>query len=129
MLFRSGIGRIAGERAQRIAIKETLDYLRGRTRESVVGELLAGVIAAGRSPDEVTVYESETIALRAELNGAGATAEARGARPDSARVIVLMCHEQREAVFALLASLGARPIDVATELTELLPRLQERPRR
>jgi hypothetical protein len=43
-------------------------------------------------------------------------------------VIVLMCHEEREAVFALLDKLGARPIDVATELTELLPRLQERPR-
>ncbi len=124
-----GIGRIAGERAQRIAIKEPLDYLRGRTRESVVGELLAGVAAAGRSPEEVTVYESETIALRAELNGAGSHADGRGARPDAARVIVLMCHEQRDAVFALLASVGARPIDVATELTELLPRLQERPRR
>jgi cyanophycin synthetase len=124
-----GIGRIAGERAQRIAIKETIEYLRGRTRESVVGELLAGVAAAGRPPDEVAVYESETIALRAELSGAAAQAEGRGARPDAARVLVLMCHEQREAVFALLDSLGARPIDVATELTELLPRLQERPRR
>ena len=40
-----------------------------------------------------------------------------------------MCHEEREQVFALLDELGARPIDVATELTELLPRLQERPRR
>jgi hypothetical protein len=32
-------------------------------------------------------------------------------------------------VFALLDSLGAKPIDVATELTSLIPRLQERPRR
>ncbi len=111
-----GIGRIAGVRAQRIAIKETLNYLRGRTRESIVGELLAGVVAAGRSPDEVTVYESETIALRAELNGAGSQAEARGARPEAARVIVLMCHEEREAVFALLDTLGARPIDVVADL-------------
>ena len=55
-------------------------------------------------------------------------AEARGARADSARVVVLMCHEERAAVFALLEQLGARPIDVATELTELLPRLQGRPR-
>jgi cyanophycin synthetase len=124
-----GIGRIAAQRAQRVAIKETLGYLRGRTRESIVGELLAGVVAGGRSKDDVTVYESETAALRAELNGAGSQAEGRGARPDSARVVVLMCHEEREAVFALLDKLGARPIDVATELTELLPRLQERPRR
>ena len=42
-----GIGRIAAERAQRVAIKETLAYLRGRTRESIVGELLAGVRSAG----------------------------------------------------------------------------------
>ena len=40
-----------------------------------------------------------------------------------------MCHEEREAVFELLAKLGARPVDVATELTELIPRLQARPRR
>ncbi|MGZ8502096.1 MAG: hypothetical protein ACXWW6_04505, partial [Candidatus Limnocylindrales bacterium] len=124
-----GIGRIAAQRAQRVAIKETLRYLRGRTRESIVGELLAGVAAGGRSADDVVVYESETAALRAELNRAGSHAEGRGARPDAARVVVLMCHEERAAVFALLDQLGARPIDVATELTELLPRLQKRPRR
>ncbi len=126
-----GIGRIAAERAQRVAIKETQRYLRGRTRESVVGELLAGVVAGGRSQDEVPVYPSETVALRAELNGTGSTTtgDARGTRPGGARVVVLMCHEERDAVFALLDELGARPIDVATELTELLPRLQDRPRR
>ena len=40
-----------------------------------------------------------------------------------------MCHEEREAVFGLLDDLGARPVDVAAELTTLVPRLQERPRR
>jgi hypothetical protein len=40
-----------------------------------------------------------------------------------------MCHEEREAVFRLLDDLGARPVDVAAELTTLVPRLQERPRR
>jgi hypothetical protein len=40
-----------------------------------------------------------------------------------------MCHEEREDVFALLGELGARPVDVAAELTTLVPRLQERPRR
>jgi hypothetical protein len=68
---------------------------------------------------EVTVYESETAALKAELADSGA-------RP---RVVVLLCHEEREEVFGLLETLGARPIDVATELTSLVPRLQERPRR
>jgi cyanophycin synthetase len=123
-----GIGRIAATRAQRVVIKETLKYLRGRTAQSVVGELLAGVKAAGRSAADVPVYHSETAALQAELNGS-AGAAASGGRPDAARVIVLMCHEEREAVFELLATLGARPVDVATELTELVPRLQGRPRR
>ena len=114
-----GIARIAAERAQRVAIKETLKYLRGRSRESIVGELMAGIRAAGVSTADVPVYESETAALRAEL------ADASG-KP---RIIVLLCHEEREEVFALLDSLGAKPIDVATELTSLIPRLQERPRR
>jgi cyanophycin synthetase len=127
-----GIGRIAAERAQRVAIKETVNYLRGRTRESIVGELLAGVRSGGTAAAEapVPVYETETEALHAELNGAAAAEAARtGARPDTARIVVLMCHEQRDAVFALLRDLGARPIDLGSELTELVPRLQERPRR
>jgi hypothetical protein len=39
-----------------------------------------------------------------------------------------MCHEEREAVFALLAELGARPVDLSSELTELIPRLQDQRR-
>jgi cyanophycin synthetase len=127
-----GIGRIAAERAQRVAIKETLSYLRGRTRESIVGELLAGVRSAGTpsAAAPVPVYESETVALHAELNGAASAEAARtGTRPDTARIVVLMCHEQREAVFALLAELGARPVDLSSELTELIPRLQDQRRR
>ena len=120
-----GIGKIAGKRAQRVAIKETLKYLRGRSRESIVGEIMAGIAAAGRTTAEVPVYESETEALRSELarNGEGA------ARPDALRIIVLMCHEERAEVFALLAELGAHPIDIGSELTTLIPRLQARPRR
>jgi cyanophycin synthetase len=115
-----GIGRIAAERAQRVAIKETRRYLRGRTEASVIGELMSGIKAAGMAAADVPVYESETSALKAELNGRG---------PDAPRVIVLMCHEDRDGVFALLDDLGARPVDVTTELTTLVPRLQERPRR
>ena len=114
-----GIARISAERAQRVAIKETQKYLRGRSRESIVGELMAGIRAAGMPTTDVPVYESETAALRAEL------ADATG-KP---RIVVLLCHEERDEVFALLASLGAKPIDVATELTSLVPRLQERPHR
>ncbi|MEO5885374.1 MAG: Mur ligase family protein [Candidatus Limnocylindrales bacterium] len=115
-----GIGRIAAQRAQRIAIKETRKYLRGRTEAAVIGELLAGVRAGGASATDVPIYESETVALRTELKGRG---------PDSPRVIVLMCHEERDAVFKLLHDLGARAVDVTAELTTLVPRLQERPRR
>jgi cyanophycin synthetase len=120
-----GIGRIAGQRAQRVAIKETLKYLRGRSRESMVGELLAGLRSAGVSAGEVKVYESETEALRGELSRNGSS----GGRPESGRVIVLMCHEEREEVFRALSNIGARPVDVSSELTELVPRLQARPRR
>jgi cyanophycin synthetase len=118
-----GIGRIAARRAQRVAIKETLKYLRGRSRESVVGEIMAGIGSGRRATTDVPVYESETAALRGELARNDA-----GSKPESARVIVLMCHEEREEVFALLAALGARPVDVATELTTLIPRMQSRPR-
>jgi cyanophycin synthetase len=119
-----GIGQIAAKRAQRVVIKETRKYLRGRTSESVVGEILAGVVAGGVPRDLVRIYGSETEALRAELAG---TIGDDG-RTGSSRVIVLMCHEDRDGVFGLLRSLGARPVDVATELTELVPRLQGRPR-
>ena len=108
-----GIGRIAAERAQRVAIKQTLKYLRGRTAESVVGELMVGVVAGGVSAADVPIYDSETDALQAELNGA-AGAGAHGGRSDAARVIVLMCHEDRDGVFELLRRLGARPVDVAS---------------
>jgi len=122
-----GIGRIAAQRAQRVAIKETRKYLRGRSAAVVVGELLAGVKAGGMATADVPVYRSETVALKAELNGAAANGHGRGA--DAPRVIVLMCHEEREEVFELLAALGARPVDIASELTTIVPRLQERPRR
>jgi cyanophycin synthetase len=123
-----GIGRIAAERAQRVAIKETRKYLRGRSPASVIGEIMAGITAGGVSRDAVPIYPSEAEALRGELNGTGPLPSGDGARPDSPRVIVLMCHEDRDGVFELLDSLGARPVDVAAELTELVPRLQARRR-
>ena len=94
----------------------------------LVGELLAGVTEGGGDPAAVPIYESETAALKAELNG-GSNGGATGTRPDAARVIVLMCHSERDQVFDLLEAVGARPVDIAAELTELVPRLQERPRR
>ncbi len=121
-----GMGRVAARRSQRVVIKETIRYLRGRTREHVVGELLTGVAAGGRDPAAVPVYESETAALRGELDGSVRAGD--DGRADLARVVVLLCHEEREAVFRLLDDLGARPVDVTRELTTLVPRLQDRPR-
>jgi hypothetical protein len=71
------------------------------------------------------------MALESELVGPGA-AIADGSRPDAPRVLVLLCHEARDEVFALLARLGARPMDIVAEvqrqggLRELAPRLGER---
>ena len=113
-----GIGAIAGRRAQRIAIKETVKYLRGRSRESMVGELRAGIRSAGFPTSEVPVYETESEALEAELTPGGEAAARDGGRV--ARVVVLMCHEEREEVFRLLERIGGKPLDVATDLAALL---------
>ena len=102
-----GIGRIAGARTQRVVIKETLTYLRGRSRAEIVGTLLEGIAASGVDPDTVPVYEGEATALETEL-----AIPAVGDGPaDGSRVVVLFCHEQRAEVFALLERLGATQID------------------
>jgi cyanophycin synthetase len=130
-----GIGRIAGARATRVAIKETLDYLRGRDRAAMVDLLRAGVAeglaASGRvggaTAAAVPVHETEVTALRAELIRA-AGADGRG-RPDQPAVVALMCHAERDGVFRLLADLGARPLDAPGDLRALVPRLTQRPPR
>jgi cyanophycin synthetase len=117
------IGRVAAEHADRLAFKETPRYLRGRERADVIRLLAEGAAGAGRDPAAIPVYESETAALRAEL-----ARPASGASPHpGARVVVLLCHEQRDAVFQLLEELGARPVDVAAELPMLAPRLRTPP--
>ena len=116
-----GIGRIAAGRADRVVIKETLSYLRGRSRESAIGEFRAGLREGGWTV-EAPAYPSETTALRAVLgNGAGAAAHA-----NEPGVIALMCHEDRDGVVGLLGELGARPLADQRELLELMPRLQAR---
>lgn len=120
-----GMGRIAAGRAQRLAIKETLGYLRGRSRASVIGELEAGMREGGWTGD-IPVYESETAAIRGELAG-GSLAEGR--RPDAASVVTLLCHEDRPGVFAVLAELGFTPVSTLADLIALVPRLEDRPRR
>jgi cyanophycin synthetase len=120
-----GMARIGARRADRVAVKETLEYLRGRSREHVVGELLAGAAEGGADPATIAVYPSETTALRAELTRANGASDGRTGED---RIVVLLCHEERDAVLELLADLGARPVDVTSELRTLVPRLQDRPR-
>ncbi len=98
-----GIGRLAGEMADRVVVKETRRYLRGRAPEAVVMLLCEGVAAAGSDPAAVPVRDGEVSALEAEL------ADARAA-PERPRVIVLFCHQERDEVFALLERLGAAPV-------------------
>jgi hypothetical protein len=101
----------------------------------VVDALRAGIaegasVAAARGvtaldPAAVAVYETEVAALRAEL-ALAAGPDDRG-RPDQPTVIALMCHEDRDGVYRLLADLGARPVDSPADLRELVPRLVRRP--
>jgi len=122
-----GIGRLAARGAGRVAVKETVAYLRGRDRTEVVAGLLEGIREGGADPATVPVYASETQALETELSGSAALAAGMG-RPDAPRVVVLFCHEDRDGVFALLERLGARPLDPATDLRDLAPRLADRRR-
>jgi cyanophycin synthetase len=109
-----GIGRIAAGRAQRVAIKETRAYLRGRPAPDVVRLLCEGLAEGGVDASSVPVYETELAALEAELAG-----------PDVPRVVVLFCHEQRDEVFELLARLGAVALDGLDALHEVAPRLAD----
>ncbi len=97
-----GIGRLSGQLADRVVIKETRRYLRGREPEDVVRLLREGVAAAGPEAPEVPVHPGEVAALEAELADGDATAHPR--------VVVLFCHQERTEVFQLLDRLGAKPL-------------------
>ena len=94
------IGRLAGEHGDRVAIKESLTFLRGRTRAGVIGELMAGVRAAGIPTGDVSVHIDELEALKSQL-------EAVSDRP---HVVVEMCHEQRSEVRDYLINAGFEPV-------------------
>ncbi|MDP8903775.1 MAG: Mur ligase family protein [Chloroflexota bacterium] len=110
------IGRLAAERSDQVAIKETLRYLRGRSRQSVIGELLAGIRSAGVRAADVPVYEDEPSAVQAELTTSGRLAAIDDGR---ARVLLLMCHADRAGVEEVLRGLGARLLTEPGELSDL----------
>ncbi len=123
-----GIGRIAAGMAQRVVIKETIAYLRGRDRAELVRLLGEGLAQGGVDPATITVYGTEAEALEAELVGSGSAAAGEG-RPDAPRIVVLFCHQDRDEVFALLERLGAHGVDAAAELRELTLRVAAQARR
>lgn len=106
-----GVGRQVAQRVDRFVQKEMLHYLRGRTRESVLGEIRAGALEGGWK-GEFPVYGDEPAALAAELDRTEAAA-----RPE---VIVLLCHEDREGVYRLIAARGLQPVDDPDDLARLV---------
>jgi cyanophycin synthetase len=100
-----GIGRIAAEHVDRVAIKEMLHYLRGRTRESVIGELRAGIASGGGDPKAAAVYADEPSAIRALIAADGTLAET-----GLPGVLLVLCHEDRAGVVATLTDLGFEPV-------------------
>jgi cyanophycin synthetase len=109
-----GVGKIVASTVDRFVLKEMLHYLRGRTRESVIGEITAGAREGGWR-GELPLHLTEVEALNAELDrtdGAG--------RATPREVIVLLCHEMREDVFALIAARRLRPVNDPPELARLV---------
>ena len=107
------LAELGARRADEVAIKEDLPFLRGRTRASVLGELRAGIRAAGANPAGVPVYVDEATALKGELSTPGRMAADTSGVP---RVVLLMCHAHREEVAAYLA---AERFSAANDLAEL----------
>lgn len=110
------LGRLAAQHSDQVAIKETLHYLRGRSRQSMLGELQAGLSEGGLKPTEVPVYEDEGTAVRGELTTTGRLAALDDGRP---HWLVAMCHEDRPAVASTLLALGAVPVEDFSEIEDL----------
>ena len=103
-----GMGEIAARRVDRLTLKETIRYLRGRSRESVLAEIRAGAEAGGwRAP--LVVYEGEPQALSGELDR----------DPGRPQVLAVLSHSEREALFEILASRGFEPVASAADLVAL----------
>ena len=106
-----GVGRLVASRVDRFVQKEMLHYLRGRTRESVLGEIRGGATEGGWT-GEIPVYIDEPTAVAAELDRTEGASE-----PE---VIVLLCHEDREGVYALLERRNVTPVNDPAELAQLV---------
>jgi cyanophycin synthetase len=105
-----GMGRIAAQRADRVVIKESIHYLRGRSRESFIGEIRAGAKSAGWR-GEVPVYETEVGALSGELDRPSTSA---------APIVLLLTHDSRDDVFAELKAREFDAVDATADLSALV---------
>jgi cyanophycin synthetase len=103
-----GMGEIAARRVDRLTLKETIHYLRGRTRESVVAELRTGAEAGGWR-DPLEVYAGEAAALTGELDR----------DPGRPQVLAILSHVERDDLFAILAARGFEPVASAAALAAL----------
>jgi hypothetical protein len=77
----------------------------------VLGQIRAGAREGGWKR-AIPVYIDEPTALAAELD--------RTEAPERREVIVLLCHEDREGVYRLLADRNLRPVDDPTDLAALV---------
>ena len=109
-----GVGRIVAGTVDRFVLKEMLHYLRGRTRESVIGEITSGAREGGWK-GELPLYLTEVEALAAELDRTDGVG-----RATPREVIVLLCHEMRNEVFALIAARTLRPVNDVVALARLV---------
>jgi cyanophycin synthetase len=105
-----GMGRITARHADKVIIKEMLRYLRGRTRESLIGELRAGLASGGMDPSDVPVAMDEPSAVREALDPDGTIAGT-----GLPGVLLVLCHEDRPGVLAVLQELGFTPNDAAAQ--------------
>jgi cyanophycin synthetase len=90
-----GIGYVAARGADHVTVAELLRYLRGATRDEIVGRLRAGAIDGGAT--DVPVHPDEVTALRWMLEES---------KPDD--VVAIAALSQRPEIFALLDEANAR---------------------
>ena len=88
------LGEIAGHRADHIVAAHKEHYLRGRTMEDLETHLRVGLQRAGVA--DVASFRTEIAALKALVAGA-----------QEGDVVAIMCHSEREAIYAWLAETGA----------------------
>ncbi|MFC7492401.1 MULTISPECIES: tetratricopeptide repeat protein [unclassified Knoellia] len=88
------LGEIAGHRADHVVAAHKAHYLRGRTMEDLEAHLRIGLQRAGVA--DVDSHETELGGLKALVEVA-----------HDGDVVAIMCHSEREAIYAWLAEIGA----------------------